>query len=290
MSRRAVLLGVLLLLAGCGRDAEVTQQWQRALPESWTLGEAVDATLIRSWPEEWRASGFDAGLLEPLEVEELGVVRTIRAGRVREVHRLRLRAWQTGALSIPLPFAAQNPATEESIAAASADLVLQVESVLGPDDPGQMESAPPIPAVASPWGKRPFAALGVILLYALVVTWVARSRGRTAQTATPRWDPWDDFARIQAMPRETPEQRAAARAGARELLRALEPGRAWGGDELAQRVSRRYALPATEAASLRALVAACEQSLFAEGADPAPLDPELDELAEVLQAVEEVRG
>lgn len=288
MSRRAVLLGVLLV--GCGRDAEVTQQWQRALPESWTLGEAVDATLIRSWPEEWRASGFDAGLLEPLEVEELGVARTTRVGRVRELRRLRLRAWQTGALTIPLPFAAQNPATEESIAAASADLVLQVQSVLGPDDSGQMESAPPIPVIASPWGKRPFAALSVVILYGLVVTWVARSRGRTEQTATLRWDPWDNFAQIQAMPRETSEQRAAVRSAARELLRALEPGRAWGGDELAWRVSRRYALPATEAASLRALVAACEQSLFAEGVDPAPLDPELDELAEVLQAVEEVRG
>ena len=48
--------------------------------------------------------------------------------------------------------------------------------------------------------------------------------------------------------------------------------------------------PATEAASLRALVQACEQSLFDGCAAATPLDQDLDELAEVLQAVEEVRS
>ena len=290
MSRRILFALTLGLLASCGGDAKVEQQWQRALPQSWALGEAVDATLIRSWPQSWRASGFDAGLFEPLEVEELGVVRTTRGGRVREVHRLRLRAWQTGALNLPLAFAAQDPATEEEHLASPADVAITVRSVLGTEDAGVMEAAPSLPAIASPWGNRPFAALGLALFYGLVLFWVTRSRMHKMSPAAPRWDPWDDFARVQAMPRETPEQRAAARHAARELLRALEPGRAWGGDELAQRVTRRYALPATEAASLRALVQACEQSLFDGCAAATPLDQDLDELAEVLQAVEEVRS
>ena len=132
--------------------------------------------------------------------------------------------------------------------------------------------------------------MGLAFFYGFVLCWVTRSRTRKVRPAEIRWDPWDDFARVQAMPRNTPEQRAGAREAARELLRALEPGRAWGGDELAQRVTRRYALPATEAASLRALVQTCEQSLFDACAESAPLDQDLDELAEVLQAVEEVRS
>ncbi|MCH2102025.1 MAG: hypothetical protein MK209_08905 [Planctomycetes bacterium] len=290
MILRTLLVLLWAVMWSCDREVPVNQRWERALPQEWSFGQAVDATLVRTWPEGWRVSGFDANMLDPLEVEELSVQHTERGGQVREVRRLRLRAWQIGDLSIALPFAVQGPDREKEQVLAGADLRLIVRSVLSPKDAGQIEGAPPIPNVPAQGGAHPLAALTVVLLYLAVVGWSARRRPVAVRAQRANWDPWDDFARVQLMPGDTEEQRSAARIAARELLRALEPGRAWGGEELTKRVIQRYALPPTEAESLRALVKSCEQSLFGDEVNSLPLDQDLDELADVLHAVEGMRS
>lgn len=282
---------ILLLLVGlagaCGQQMEVRQSLQRAMPESVDLGAPIDLVVTRSWPAGWRAAGFDAGLLEPFEVEERGSQRVERGGRVSETHRLRLRAWTAGELALQLAFSAQDPETGVSIAAVPVALSVQVRSLLPVDDSGRIEDAPPLAPGRSPWGTHPLAALAVVAFYAGVLYLVARSRQRRKATAVESWDAWDEFARIQALPVRTEEQRGQVRAAIRELLRELEPGRAWGGPELAARVARRYSLPDSEATSLRTLIRNCEAALFDAYAEAAPVELELDELAEVLHAVED---
>ena len=285
----SVLAWLLLLLAACAREQPVQLRWVGEAPATLERGEPFTLQIVRSWPEAWRPAPFDPAAWAPFELEVRSTELRARGAFVEEVHDLRVRCWSTGEQTLRFGFAAFDPEQGEEHQAEPLIWTCAIQPALPADAAPRPEFPEPLPLPRSPWGKHPLAAASVLAAYLLLLLLLQSTRRRPPAARPASWDPWDAFAAIQLLPQQTVAQRAAARAAIRELLRQLEPGRAWGGAELAQRLGARFSLPETERATLMELLRACEASLFAREAASQQLDRELDELAEVLHAVEQTR-
>lgn len=283
----------LLLVSSCKEAPQVHQAWSGPLPTTLEFGAAFELELHRSWPADWQAETWSLAALAPFEAELLEESRNEAAGRVEVRRTLRLRVHALGLQQLKLGFYALDSVSGDQVAASDLELSCVVQSSLPLEDAGQAEF--PAALVASPAvdrGRR-FTALALVAIVlgvcAAAAWWRRRTRPASARGGA---DLWARFRVVQEMPRSTKVQRRAALQAARSLVREFEAKQAWAAPELAQRLAQRFALPRTEAASLLHFLHETESAVFADQQDVLPaLDPALDELAEVLRAMdpEEVR-
>jgi hypothetical protein len=279
----------LLLLASCKEAAQVHQEWLGASPAALEFGAPFELELRRSWPAGWQAEAWSLASLAPFEAELLEESRSASSGRAEVRRKLRLRVHALGEQQLKLSFSALDPVDGKRVAASDLKLSYAVHSSLPQGDAGLAEfpEALAAPRSANLARRRGALALVVILLgiFAARAWW--RRRRATPQAVRARADLWARFRAVQEMPRSTESQGHAALQAARALVRKLEASQAWAAPELAQRLAQRLALPRTEAASLLHFLHETEAAVFADQQEALPaLDLALDELAEVLRAVD----
>jgi hypothetical protein len=290
---RSFFLAALCLLASCKQTAQVDQEWRGSVPESLEFGAPFDLELRRSWPAGWQADPWNPVLWAPFEVEILEESRKEATDRVEVRRKLRLRVHALGEQRLQLAFSALDSIGGQRVAAQDLELSSLVQSGLPQADTGQAEFPAALAAPRTIDLERRFGALGLLLLVlglgAACASW--RRRPVSAATNLAHTDLWTQFRSVQEMPRTSEAERRAALQAARNLVRALEENQAWTAPELAQLLARRFALPRTEAASLAHFLKETEAAVFADQQEVLPaLDPALDELAEVLRAVEAEGG
>jgi hypothetical protein len=291
---KASFLMALCLLASCEQTTQLQQEWRGTAPAVIEFGAPFEIELWRRWPEAWQADAWNPAAWAPFEAELLEEDRRQAAGRIEVRRRLRLRAYALGEQQLRLGFSAFDPVRGQREAAPDLELSCLVQSSLPQGDAGQAEMPPAIEAPSSLDAKRRSTALALLLglfgAFAVPSWW--RRRRVPVQHDHSRADLWSQFRAVQEMPRSHESERRAALQAARALVRGLEVNQAWTGPELAQRLARRFSLPRTEAASLAHFLQETEAAVFADQQELLPaMDPALDELAEVLRAVdsEEVR-
>ena len=286
---KARFLAILLLLAACKEVPQVHQSWQSTFPSLLEFGAPFELELVRSWPAGWQPEAWNLAALAPFEVELLNESREESSSRVEVRRKLRLRGYALGEQPLKLSFFALDPADGGRVSAADLELRLAVQSSLPTQDAGSPELPEALTAPRSAQLGRRVTALALLLVllggFALPAWW--RRRGPQPQTVRTSADLWAKFHSLQDLPRSTESERRAALQAARALVRELETSQAWAAPELAQRLARRFSLPRTETASLLHFLHETEAAVFADQQEALPaLDPTLDELGEVLRAVD----
>lgn len=282
--RQAVwLLGILLI--ACAKGDEVQLQVTQAPPAAVEFGEPFELALKWRWPGDARADSFSTTAFAPFEVEVLGERREEVAEVVEVRRRLRLRAFQEGRQQLPLAFGAVL-ADGRRIDATPPSLAVEVRSSLQDHSDRRPERPVPLPQTEAQklveWHY--LAALSMALVYALFALRARLGLRRAAESGSP--SPWIRFEALLGMPRDSRGEQLALAQAIRAAARELVSGEAWSGTELAERLTREYALPPLERQSLRQLIDATEEACFA-GVEEPPLsgDALLDLYAEVLRAI-----
>lgn len=278
----------LLLLASCKEAPQVHQAWLGSPPPILEFGAPFEFELRRSWPVNWQAESWSLAALAPFEAELLQETRHEAAGRVEVRRKLRLRVFALGQQQLRLGFNAVDPISGDRVTASDLELSCVVQSSLPPDDAAQIEFPEAVAAPSATNLARRLTALSLVAILlgarAASTWWRRRKRPESARDGG---ELWARFRVVQDMPRSTETQRRAALRAARALVRELETKQAWAAPELAQRLTRRFALPRTEAKSLLHFLHETEAAVFADQREAVPaLDPVFDELAEVLRALD----
>jgi hypothetical protein len=299
---KARIVAVLLLLGACKEAPQVHQEWLNAPPTLIEFGAPFDVELRQICPAGWQPDAWSLNAFSPFEAELLEESRTETQRKVEVRRKLRLRGYVLGVQPLKLSFFALDPAGGGRVSAADLEAHTTLQSslpgggaaLIASREAGPMEFPQKLAASKSTRPARRDSAL--VLLLVLIGGFAARAgwrrRAPAPRLSGVRADLWARFRTVQNLPRSSEAQRRAALLAARALVRELESNQAWAAPELAQRLARRFALPRTEAASLLHFLHETEAAVFADQQDALPaLDPTLDELAEVLRAVdpEEVR-